>query len=329
MQYPFILTNHPGHAQSPTWAKLAYRPDYRASSRSRALNSFLQAYHLFRLRLSYKVVVLGGGAREDMMYLILQRLWPFKPRPIIKIDCLWYESPPLKQFFKRGLLKWIDRVVNCYVVWASREINDYSRVFGIPRRKFVFVPYHTTVNLAEINICNKGYIFSGGNFARDYGTLAAAVAGLDADVVIACSNKKALQGIHFPENVTVVNASHEEFMRLMAESAIVVVPLSKGLLHSGGQQTFLNAMAMGKPVIVTDPQGARDYIKDQSDGILVPPSNPESLRYAIEFLYRDPGFAMRLGRKAREKAIRLDTERNLSAIVALSEKVTSSCEDKP
>lgn len=321
MGKPDILTNHPGRDKSETWAKLTHCPVSKSTFSRNILNSFLIAWRLFRLRSSYKAVVLGGGAQADMFYMILQRLWPFNSRPIVKIDCLWYESSPMKQFFKRRIFRWLDKVVNRYVVWASREVSDYTRAFGLSCEKFVFIPYHTTVNFNAISVRNGDYLFSGGNFARDYSTLAKAVEGLDLRVIIACTNSKALNGIKFSSNVDVVGVNHQEFMQLIAGSGINVVSLTGGLLHSGGQQTFLNAMAMGKSVIVTDPEGAKDHIEHGVDGILVPPSDPEQLRAAILKLHHLHDFAMRIGQAARKKALRLDTETNLAAIAKLAQEV--------
>ena len=321
MGKPNILTNHQGRDKSETWARLTYCFVSKNTFRWRILNNLFLAWGLFRLRSSYKVVVLGGGSQVDMLYLVLQRLWPFSSRPVVKIDCLWYESSPLKQFFKKRLFKWLDKVVDRYVVWSSREVSDYARIFCLPCEKFLFILYHTTIDLNAITVRNGDYLFSGGNSARDYSALAKAVEGLNLKVIIACTNSKALNGIKFPSNVDVVGVNHQEFMQLMAASGINVVSLRGGLLRSGGQQTFLNAMAMGKPVIVTDPESAKDYIEDGVDGILVPPSDPERLRSAIFRLHHDHELAMRLGQAARKKALRLDTEANLAAIAKLAKEV--------
>ena len=322
MPKPFILTSHPGREKSKTWAAVSHYLRPKNALPSAFLNNLIDAIRLFHLRFNYNVVVLGGGAQMDMFYLVLQRLWPFNIKPVIKIDCLWYTSHPLRHFLKKRLFKWVDKAVSRYIVWASREISAYSDAFNLPRHKFVFIPYHTTVNLEEIEIKEGSYIFSGGNFARDYQTLARAVDGLDIEVIIACTNSAAMNGIRFPENVQVVGVSHQKFMQLMAQSGINVVGLEEGLLHSGGQQTFLNAMAMGKPVIVTDPEGAKDYICNGVDGLLVPPGDPKKLRSAILKLQENPDLATALGERAKKKAMKCDTENHLSAIASLAEKIS-------
>ena len=78
------------------------------------------------------------------------------------------------------------------------------------------------------------------------------------------------RGLQIPENVEIRTASETEFFELMARVGGVVVPMRGGLLHSGGQQTFLNAMNMGKPVSVRH-DWADDYIKHGVTGILSRP----------------------------------------------------------
>lgn len=317
MRQTFILTNHAGGDRSRTWRRNACFPDFGRLSRFAPLDNFRKALRLFRLRHHYRVVVLGGGAQYDLFYLLLQRLWPLQPRPVIKIDCLWYRTSPLRHAARSVLFRWLDKVVSCYVVWSRREIADYATAFGLPQRKFLFVPYHTT-NVENFPARDCGYLFSGGNFARDYHTLVEAVRDLELPVIIACSNPAAVKHLDLPENVRLVGVDHRRFMQLMAESSINVVSLDSSLLHSGGQQTFLNAMAMGKPVVVNDPQGASDYIEDGVDGLLVPGKDPRSLRAALRLLLDDPELAARLGNNARQKALKLDTENNLATITDLA-----------
>jgi glycosyltransferase involved in cell wall biosynthesis len=88
----------------------------------------------------------------------------------------------------------------------------------------------------------------------------------------------------------------------MAGSMFVVVPMEAGLLHSGGQQGFVNGMALGKAVVVSDPGGASSYIEHGVTGLLVPPANPSALREAIEQLLANPGLREEIGQRAREVA---------------------------
>src|SRR5260370_37033629 len=73
----------------------------------------------------------------------------------------------------------------------------------------------------------------------------------------------------------------------MARARIVVVPMQANLLRTGGQQTFLNAMHMRKPVILTDPEGGRDFIEHGKTGLLVPYPDVPALRDAILYLLQN------------------------------------------
>src|SRR5208337_3861134 len=108
---------------------------------------------------------------------------------------------------------------------------------------------------------DEGYIFTGGNADRDYALFFAAVRDLSVPCVLATNQPRLLAGPIVPANVKVVSVSPSEFRQLMARSRLVVVPMQATLLHAGGQQTVLNAMKMGKPVILTDPEGGADYIE--------------------------------------------------------------------
>jgi len=318
MKKPFILTNHTGGDRSKTWGRVAKYIESQKYTPSYSLNSFINAYRIFRLRKHYDAVVLGGYAREDTFYLLLQRLWPFLRKPVVKNDCYWNKASPIIHRLKRILFQFLDPVVSRYVVYARREIGVFSETFGLPREKFEFIPYHSTLESGNLVPRQGEYLFSGGNSNRDYSQLAEAVDGLDLRVVIVCSDQTLLENITFPRNVELVDAGREKFRRLMAGSGINVVALKKGALRSAGHQTFLNAMTMGKPVIVTDRRGASDYIEDGIDGMLVPPGNPDALRAAILRLKEDPDLALRLGRAARRKALKWDTEAHLSATAQLA-----------
>ena len=114
---------------------------------------------------------------------------------------------------------------------------------------------------------------------------------------------------------------------LYARAAIVVVPLAD-VDFQAGVTTILEAMAMGKPVIVTHSQGQTDVVEDrrmrraatrparvrvsftrqlaqelghpvEPTGLYVPPADPAALRQAIVYLLDHPEERARLGAAGR------------------------------
>jgi glycosyltransferase involved in cell wall biosynthesis len=62
----------------------------------------------------------------------------------------------------------------------------------------------------------------------------------------------------------------------------------------------VEAMGMGKPVVLTRCGGVPEAVTDWETGLLVPPEDPESLAAAICYLLETPHVAAELGARARE-----------------------------
>ena len=85
------------------------------------------------------------------------------------------------------------------------------------------------------------------------------------------------------------------------------------LYREGLPKCLLEAAACGLPIVTTDTPGCREVIVDGEEGLLVPPKNAEALANAIERLIRQPNLRKQMGRKARERAIRLFSEEQVIA----------------
>jgi hypothetical protein len=189
------------------------------------------------------------------------------------------------------------RVVYC--VLSSAELELFPRTWGVDPRRVVFTPF--CVTLAEREATgDDGSVFAGGESLRDYAPLLAAARGLPARVTIASGSVAG----PMPENVVAGRISHERFGELLRRCRVVVVPLARGIERSAGQQTYLNAMAAGKLVIVTDSPGARDYVDDRVTGLVVPPGDPAEMRRALEWCLDDANAAEHdaVRRRAAEQA---------------------------
>jgi glycosyltransferase involved in cell wall biosynthesis len=171
--------------------------------------------------------------------------------------------------------------VRRFVVWSSEEREAYPVYFGLPYEKFVFMPHHATLEGYPIETEKGQYIFSGGDASRDYDTLLKAVETLSVPTMIVAKQVTSWNGRPLPSHVTAKTTDPVAFRRLMAGSHMVVLPFVGGTLQSTGQQSYLNAMQLKKPVIVSRVPGVFDYIIPGVTGIVVPPGDPLALREAI------------------------------------------------
>jgi glycosyltransferase involved in cell wall biosynthesis len=83
-------------------------------------------------------------------------------------------------------------------------------------------------------------------------------------------------------------------------------------LFEGMPNVVMEAMAMKKPVIATDVNGARELMVEGKTGLIVPPGNPEALAHAIETIIDNHNMLLELGKSGFE---RVNREFTMSAMV--------------
>jgi glycosyltransferase involved in cell wall biosynthesis len=281
------------------------------------LTGFVAGLRLFARRGRCHGVVTDGGS-SGMIFAWLQALCPWGRKPHVMIDCLWDRSPrPLAHWFKKVRVHLAARSVERFVVWSSHEVEDFARAFDLPREKLQFVPFHTTLHDYDYEVRDDGYIFAGGNSDRDYRTLVEAVRPLAAPTWIATTKPGLLSGVEVPGCVRVEGTTVDGFRRAMAAARLVVVPMRKGTLRSGGQQTLLNAMLMGKPTIAVGRRWAGDYIDDGVNGMIADYEDAQGMREAIHKVLNDLESARRMGEQARARAADFTTQRCMETIYNL------------
>ncbi len=170
---------------------------------------------------------------------------------------------------------------------------------------------------------SSSYILSvGRDLGRDYKTLFDAVRGLPIKVIVA-TKQETIAGLTVPPNVEIrFNVPYSDMPALYAGASFVVTPLKRADNPSGsetsGQYGYLEPMAAGKAVIVSDKPVVRDYIEHEKTGILVPPEDSRALRAAIERLTVDESMRNTLGAVAQKSVLEnFTSERWARALAAI------------
>lgn len=73
------------------------------------------------------------------------------------------------------------------------------------------------------------------------------------------------------------------------------------LFGEGLPMVLLEAMAVGVPIVASRIAGIDEVIRDNEEGLLVPPGNPQGLAEAIRRILTPPGHAARLSANARKR----------------------------
>lgn len=219
---------------------------------------------------------------------------------------------------KGFFLKFVDKIIVIH-----RYTKGYQDVYGISAEKFVYIPFKANnfdlVGSVDERDC--GYILASGASYRDYETLISALEGTSIDATIVCSDESvklhyALIREEMPDNVTRVREflSREKYLDYIASARIVVVPIIEGTIQPAGVSVYLEAMAFGKPVIVTE--GASTIgILDETLACVVPSGDRVELLKAIESLWYDPAKRVELGERGREYCLSLGSHQRLMSDV--------------
>ncbi len=181
----------------------------------------------------------------------------------------------------------------------GRNQVDYIRRRWATRADVRFIPQHVDAEFYRSGASPAdGPVLSvGDDGGRDFDTLLAAFAGLDAKLLLKSSQ---VQPGAAPPNVQVMRARLDAhaYRALFRQAPLVVVPL-RPMTTASGVGTVLEAMAMGKALIVSDSPGIRDYVAHEETALVVPCGNAPAMRVAIERLLREPDTRARLGSAAR------------------------------
>jgi glycosyltransferase involved in cell wall biosynthesis len=112
---------------------------------------------------------------------------------------------------------------------------------------------------------------------------------------------------------------------LYRRAAVVAVPL-QDVYQPSGYSVTLQAMACGRPVVLSRNRGLWDpeIFKSGENCILVPPGDAKALGAAIDLLMGDEALRRRIGAAARESAVRhFSLGRMDQAIVALADRLAA------
>ncbi len=255
-----------------------------------------------------KLIFVGSAVRIVPWLAYLKRKGLLGKTKLIVTD---YPNDQNAQFFDRIIL------------FSQDFLNQ--RAPGV-REKYIFFSLPADGKF-DINTSpsKEKYIFSGGGENRDFKSLVDAVKGLDIDLKIVTFSPEKLGPVGtLPSNCEVFwTMPIPKFLELMAGSLFVVVPLIDAN-YPHGQTTLVQALSLGKAVIVTKNVGIHEYVTDGKEGILVEPGDVAGYKLAISKLMHDPNLRQSFERAAKVKAAELSYSTFAKKLVELCKEVLDS-----
>jgi glycosyltransferase involved in cell wall biosynthesis len=310
-------------------------PTARAIARGAGV-AVAQAWLALRARRAYDVII-SDGEHIGIPLACLLKLHRARVAHVVIGHRIG--AAKKRPFFR--LLK-VQSHISRIALHAQRQFDIGRADLGIPADQMALIPYQVDVEFwrPRIAVQEERLICSAGLEFRDYATLLRATEGLDAQVVIGAAShwskrRSGAQLAHCPPNVRVDAFDYLALRELYARSAIVVIPLEDTDFQAG-VTTILEAMSMGKAVVVTHTQGQTDVVEDrravtrgrhprrrplsflrsfarqagldlEPSGFYVPPGDADALRQALVYLLDHPAERRRLGMAGRRTVERLAT----------------------
>ncbi|MCB1772207.1 MAG: glycosyltransferase family 4 protein [Gammaproteobacteria bacterium] len=270
--------------------------------------------------------VFNGEANLVSAACVLRRLMPTARGRIVAADMVLRKPEGAVARLKARIRRSLWRRVNLFLHYF-RDLRCYESHYGIGPERSRYVAFKANVfsdalKAAEAPQRDDGaYVFSAGRSLRDYQTLleAAKLTDLPFAILFTSTADWAAHGTFvdirdLPPNVRLVadDGGKAGWLRGLKEARIVAIPTRPESICASGIGTCLDAMALGKPVVITRGPGADDVLTD-GQACFVPPRDAQALASTLEKLWHDDARRREIASRGHRYAMQLGDEEALMA----------------
>jgi len=165
--------------------------------------------------------------------------------------------------------------------------------------KIIYVPYGIS-EIVKIGEYDKSIpFFSCGTSNRDYQTLINAFSRNKQKLTVICRNAD-IKNIDLPSNIEVLhNIYFQDYYMYLQKAQVVIIPL-KDVNISAGQLVLLQAMSLGKILVVTRCVGIEDYV-DENCAIIVEPHSSDAINEAVKYILKNKEKCILMARNAYKR----------------------------
>ena len=284
---------------------------------------------LFLGTLRHDAIVIHQAQGLLLLLCLLRLLWPFGRARLVVVDFLLTKpGPGFRSRFKNRVMRALFRRIDLFILY-QRDTEGFWTYYGIPPEKCRYIPFKVNAfeQIAGMQPTEGEYVYSAGRSYRDFPTLCEAVWDLGFPTVILTPsmNEGAEHGTRFegrdvPPHVRIVrdDGSSRSWMEHMVNARIMVLTVSPDALFPAGVGTYIQAMAMGKCLIITDSYTTLGILEHEVNAIIVPMKDPAALREAIRRAWEDDDYRRKIAERGRQFALSLGGEESLFTNIALT-----------
>lgn len=198
-----------------------------------------------------------------------------------------YNLGAFQSGLRQRLARFAARGIDRFVVHSPLEVESYAAYLGQPQERFAFIPLQRgDVALTREEERQEPYLLSMGSAHRDYPTLIKAVDALKIRTLIVTRADDVARLPQSPFVTYKSDLTRLECRQLLAKARMSVTPISN-LVTASGQITFVDALRLGVPTIVTRCPGTAGYIDHMRTGVLVEPFDVAEMQEQVERMWND------------------------------------------
>jgi len=285
------------------------------------MNVFTSGLHLFFLGWTHDVILLNQANRSLFLCCFLRWLFPFFQCPIVSVDLV---LPPPESTWSRlacHVKKLLLRRVDLFIFYF-KDLHGYAKFYGITPTRSRYVPFK--VNLYDLatpikEAPNTGsYVLAAGRSHRDLKTFVEAMHQVPYPGILLVQDPNSLSehgseipNFALPSNLRLVrdDGQWESWLSFLAGAKIVVIPVKPTAISAAGIGTYLEAMALGKCVIITECPATRGILSNQA--VIIPPGDPTAMAKAIRRAWEEEAFRQQFAKAGQHYAQACGNERRL------------------
>lgn len=279
-----------------------YLPKFITRFLRRIINIYFIHLFLFWKFFFYDIIFTSAAFGSQLLYSILRLRKPLWVMHDFSITGLLGEEKTFRQKVFRYMVSRSAGIVTL----STDEKERLQKRFPHLKDKIEFIPFGVNLGFFKpLKDFEKRQILSVGlDPDRDWKTLIKACSDIDVPVVLVTKTERIKQYLPLPPHFKVRQFTSKDLAEEYARSAIVVVPLntSSGINNAMGCSVLFEAMASGRPVVITRTKTTESYVKNGENGILVDEGDSLMLRKTIKTLLNDKALRERLGDNAYQYA---------------------------
>jgi glycosyltransferase involved in cell wall biosynthesis len=286
-------------------------------------SQYAQTFPEFRRLLHCADIALVNGDIDLILKLCAWFLIaPWQRKPIVAVDVVLRKPRTSKARIiaraKAVLLRRVDHFIHYF-----RDLDGYAREYGITSARSSYVAFKPNVRYRYQPGPDQPageYVLCLGRSQRDYDTFFDAMDLLPYPAAIPKPDFADLETHasrftrtldRLPPNVRVFDddGSQQALIRAIEGAKLVVLPILRATLAASGISVYLNAMLLGRAVVISAGPGVSDLLTDQA--VIVPPEDPRALADAIRRVWEDDALRARVAETGRQYALSLGGEPEL------------------